>query len=72
MAMDALEVSALQGSLVVQKQIHGDIMVTGSPVIMLSSNRPQLVATGTQAVRALLAQSNIRDLVRKRLVAVVL
>jgi hypothetical protein len=70
--MDALDISARQGSLVLKKIISGTVYVSTDPAILLDSNKPKLVALGPAAVKIALAQSNIRSLVRQQHVAVVL
>lgn len=70
--MDALDVSVKQESLVLRKIISGSVCVSVQPNILLDTNKPVVVAVGRAAVAAAVRDSNVRELVRKKYVAVVL
>lgn len=70
--MDALEVSIKQESLVVRRIISGSVCVSTTPNIILDTDKPTVIAVGREAVRDAVQKTNLRELVRKRYIAVVL
>jgi hypothetical protein len=69
--MKALDFSVLTGSLVVRKNISGDVLISTRPPITISDNNLKVVAIGADAVRKCIAETNIKELVDNRAVLVV-
>lgn len=69
--MDSLDFSTLSGSLVVKKNITGDVAISTVPPIVISDMNPKVVAIGPGNVRKAIKETNVRELVRKRILLVV-
>lgn len=69
--MDSLEFSAMSGSLVVRKNTSGDVSISTVPPVMITTNRPTVVAIGVKAVRDAIDNSNLKQLTQSNIVSVV-
>jgi hypothetical protein len=69
--MKALDFSVLSGSLVVRKNIAGDVCISTQPPITISDDKLKVVAVGADEVRKCIAKTNIKELVDNRVLLVV-
>lgn len=66
--MDILDIAEQIGFLAVVKATTGEVVITKTPPVVLTNNAPYVLANSSAEVSQVLRTSNLRDLVRSRLV----